>query len=128
MNTAKIHSYFEDGIKDTKEVSKLVPKLDKTIYTDHLAKGEIDYFTGFKYENRINNFFGIQNKTQLKDSYIIVGGARGVDIYWKVVVDDAPEFIKEVVVSGTDQMILIEEIRGEETGYRKYSLRVYYVP
>jgi len=124
----KTHLYFKDGIKDTEEASKLIPALDKPIYMDHLARGEIRYFTGFKYDEKIKDFSGIANETQLKDSYVLVGGARGVDIYWKVVVDIVPDFIKEVVTKGNDKWQLIEEINGTDTGYRAYPLRIYHVP
>jgi len=124
----KIHDYFKDGIRDVETASRLIPFLDKPIYMDHLARGEIRYFTGFKYDEKIKDFSGIVNETQLKDSYILVGGARGVDIYWKVAVDIVPDFIKDTVIKGNDKWKLIEEIKGVETGYRNYSLRIYYVP
>lgn len=128
LSINKIHSYFIDGISAVEEASKLIPILNKTIYMDHLAKGEIRYFTGFKYDDKIRDFFAVTNETQLKGSYVLFGGARGVDIYWKVVVDDVPDFLKETVEQGTNKWQLVKEINGTDTGYRAYPLRIYYVP
>ena len=125
----KTRNYFEDGIKDMKEVSKLVPQLNKTIYTDYLAVMEINYFTGFKYENKIRDFNNIKKENQLRDSYVIIGGSRSSDIYWEEPMESVPDFIKPIVKGITNnKWKLIKEIKGKKTDYRKYDLRVYYVP
>jgi len=121
-------NYFRDGIKGSREVSKLIPELNGEIYTDYLALGQINYFSGFKYVDKIRCICDIRNETELQGSYVIVGGARGVDIYWKVPLEIVPNFVKSSIEKTKEGWDLIKTINGKETGYRKYNMSIYYVP
>jgi len=120
----KNYSLLKDGMKDTKEAAMILKDLPaKTVYTDYLAVGQINYFLADSYSG---NFIDVRSTLpfNVKDGYVVVGGARGCDITGNHVTDSVPEF----ALNPPTEWILIGEIPGKTTWYRSQNMKMYYVP
>jgi hypothetical protein len=122
-----ISQFYKEGIKDSKEISKLIPDLNGYIYTDYLAFGQINYFTGYKFEDKIKNIHEIRNVSELKGAYVIIGGGRSVDVEGEAVKNILPDSIKPALINEIENWTLIREIKGKKTPNRKYDMKLYYV-
>ena len=125
--TKTTSEFYKGGIKDSKDISKSIPDLNGHIYTDYLAFGQINYFTGYKFEDKIKNIHEIRNVSELKGAYVIIGGGRSVDVDGEVVKSILPDPIRPALINEIENWTLIKEIEGKKTGYRKYNMKLYYV-
>jgi len=117
----KTHHVFNDGMKDIRTAAEILKNLPpKTVYTDYLAIGQLNYYLDYSYPGRFVNFYGKDIK-ELRDGYIIVGGARGCDIVGDVIYSISPKF----VFLPPESWKLIAEFQNKKTSYRAVNMRIY---
>jgi len=119
----KTFNVFEDGVRDVKDAARILNNLPpKTVYTDYLAIGQLNYHLDFSYPGTFVNFHG-KNESAIKNGYVIVGGARGCDVAGEYIHSISPSF----VFSPPSSWKLIAEFDREKTNYRKVNMRIYEV-
>ena len=96
-------------------------KENKKIYIDYGSLGFVDFY--FKYKRDIIPIESLENETEIKDSFVVINGSRGIiensDMRSKL-----PEFIK----NPSKEWVLIKEIDGPEVGIHKtFNPKIYYV-
>ncbi len=77
------HEYFTDHTRDLREATKYIEnKSPKKVYVDWLGMEQIYFYSGFKFRNlrNIDMLADSLDKKYAKDSYVIIGGARGSGI------------------------------------------------
>ncbi len=119
----KTFHVFDDSVRDVRDAAKLLRSLPpKTVYTDYLAIGQLNYYLDFSYPGTFVNFYG-KSVSAIKDGYVIVGGARGCDIVGDYIYSITPEF----AFSPPSAWKLIAEFRRDKTNYRKVDMLIYEV-
>jgi hypothetical protein len=119
----KNYSFLRDGINDTREAAMFLKSLPaKTVYTDYLASGQIEYFMGGNYSGSFVNMYGLSLE-DIKNGYVIVGGSRGCDILGSTVMEMVPNFAK----NPPNDWKLLKVIEGKITWYREANMRIYEV-
>ena len=92
----KSRTFFVVGIQSIRDVSSFLksqPK--KTIYTDYLAEGMLQYYFGFERDQYIKNI-DYQNLGEIEDAFIVDGGSRGSDVCSTVVEDFHKKLLKNL--------------------------------
>jgi 4-amino-4-deoxy-L-arabinose transferase-like glycosyltransferase len=91
----QIKSYYLDGIREMKEVASFIKEHPERIYyTDHLARGELEYFLQLNPNIKIKNINSLRNINGLGSGILILGGARSVDLAGELPMKLIPEWAK----------------------------------
>jgi hypothetical protein len=76
----KGQEYFLSGMYSIKKASAYLNLFPRTyVYTDYVAAGMIQYYSGFQRNDKIRNF-NDYNITSIKNAFVVVGGSRGVEL------------------------------------------------
>ena len=119
----KSYDVFKDGINDILYASTILKNLPpKTVFSDYLAISQLDHYLDYSYKGNFINFYGLHIE-DIKNGYVIVGGARGCDIVGSTVLRTHPQF----VFSPPENWRLIKEIPGKKTWYREITMKIYEV-
>jgi hypothetical protein len=119
-------------MNDTREANKFFREYfqknsEKKVYGDYIEIGQISYYFGYKKDYLLKNINDINDSSMIKDSFVIIGGARGC-IFADSIRDLYPEFAQNFDSNPPKNWELAKIISGEVSWLRKYPMKIYYVP
>jgi len=126
----KTYAFYRSGLEDLRAVTTFVQeKKDNIFFGDLWAVHQIKIFAKYKVEN-LKVINKNTKKSDLCDSFVIMGGSRGVGLSAEYVLSTLPSFVWNVLASGEnpENWVLMEERNGKRSYFRRYNLKIYYVP
>jgi 4-amino-4-deoxy-L-arabinose transferase-like glycosyltransferase len=125
----KTHAFYLSGLEDLRAITPLVQEKKDTIFFGDLwAVHHIKIFSKYKAKN-LKVINKNAKESDLCNSFIIMGGSRGVALAPDYVLSSLPGFVWSVLASGENprNWTLIEEREGKSSSFRHYNLKIYYV-
>lgn len=117
--------YLRDSVEDQKEIYKFLKNKDqKNVYTSGGSVGHLNFYSKFKWKNKLRGVGKYTDCNDLKDSYVVVDATRGwIENYQFL--RNIPECIKEP----PENWRLVKIIKGSNLGvYNRFNPKIYYVP
>jgi len=121
----KSRDYLLSGMQAIKNAgSFLATQPKKDVYADFLAVGMLEYYLGYQRDEYVKNIQ--ENSTEIKNAFVVDGGSRGVDLYWKVIDDERPSYLINPPKDWEIVKFIPNPMKKFDSNHR--DLIIYYVP
>ncbi|MDI6826245.1 MAG: glycosyltransferase family 39 protein [Candidatus Aenigmarchaeota archaeon] len=125
----KDYLFYRGSLNDLRVASEFISNNPNNLfYSDFIGINNIDIITNHKLTNL--RYMNTETKMEdLNNSYVILGGSRGVDIVTDHVLTYLPDFAKNITKSESipKNWKLVLTVTGEIIPIRQYDLKIYYV-
>ena len=127
-NVSASTAFFRNHTRDLREAAECLMNLNqRKIYADMWARNMLYYYSGYKLNTPMADIGTIAqnpNSPVLKDSYVILGGARGSGVLAGYFEKNYIDVLKHI----PESWIALKKIPGENDSFRSRDLTVYYIP
>jgi 4-amino-4-deoxy-L-arabinose transferase-like glycosyltransferase len=116
---------------DLRVAATFLTPLNATVYTDYLAAGSLRYHSGNHAGGmRIRDIREIQNPSDLRDSFVVLGGSRGIEVLSEYALQVIPSWarsISERPESALPTWHRLLTLEGPKDDRRRYDMVIFKV-
>ena len=127
-NVSSSTAVYRDHTRDLREAEQYIKtQPQRTIYADLWARDMLYYFSGYKLKTPmvdIGNIVPNPKSPMLKDSYVILGGARGSGVVAGYFEKNYISLLNNI----PGNWVALKEISGAHDSFRTRDLTIYYIP